>query len=138
MRFKVFISGVQREFVSAQDELPRMAVVRRTCRARSELEWVLDLPQKVFAAGVHTVVLFFRKGRETKKPINYYQLDLKGVSLGKTRSLTEGDLAEFERLAKGGGDAEDKAKAEKLEAKAREGAAVCETMRKAILKEAFE
>ena len=31
-----------------------------------------------------------------------------------------------------------KAKAEKLEAKAREGAAVCETMRKAILKEAFE
>ena len=31
-----------------------------------------------------------------------------------------------------------KAKAEKLEAKAREGEAVCETMRKAILKEAFE
>ena len=31
-----------------------------------------------------------------------------------------------------------KARAEKLEAKAREGAAVCETMRKAILKEAFE
>ena len=31
-----------------------------------------------------------------------------------------------------------KAKAEKLEAKAREGVAVCETMRKAILKEAFE
>ena len=30
-----------------------------------------------------------------------------------------------------------KAKAEKLEAKAREGVAVCETMRKAILKEAF-
>jgi len=31
-----------------------------------------------------------------------------------------------------------KARAEKLEAKAREGVAVCETMRKAILKEAFE
>lgn len=31
-----------------------------------------------------------------------------------------------------------KAKAEKLEAKARDGVAVCETMRKAILKEAFE
>ena len=31
-----------------------------------------------------------------------------------------------------------KAKAEKLEAKAREGVAVCETMRKAILKEAFD
>ena len=31
-----------------------------------------------------------------------------------------------------------KAKAEKLESKAREGVAVCETMRKAILKEAFE
>ena len=61
-------------------------------------------PQKVFAAGVHTVVLFFRKGRETKKPINYYQLDLKGVSLGKTRPLNEDDLAEFEKLAKGGND----------------------------------
>ena len=33
---------------------------------------------------------------------------------------------------------EAKAKAEKLESKAREGVAVCETMRKAILKEAFE
>ena len=31
-----------------------------------------------------------------------------------------------------------KTRAEKLEAKAREGVAVCETMRKAILKEAFE
>ena len=31
-----------------------------------------------------------------------------------------------------------RAKMEKLEAKAREGVAVCETMRKAILKEAFE
>ena len=31
-----------------------------------------------------------------------------------------------------------KARAEKLEAKAREGVAVCETMRKAILKEAFD
>ena len=31
-----------------------------------------------------------------------------------------------------------KARAEKLEAKAREGMAVCETMHKAILKEAFE
>ena len=31
-----------------------------------------------------------------------------------------------------------KARAEKLEAKAREGVVVCETMRKAILKEAFE
>ena len=31
-----------------------------------------------------------------------------------------------------------KARAEKLEAKAREGVAVCETMCKAILKEAFE
>jgi restriction endonuclease S subunit len=30
-----------------------------------------------------------------------------------------------------------KARAEKLEAKAREGVAICETMRKAILKEAF-
>jgi type I restriction enzyme M protein len=75
--------------------------VRRLLLERCQLRWVLDLPQKVFAAGVHTVVLFFTKDGPTTKPINYYQLDLKGVSLGKTRPLREEDLAEFEGLAKG-------------------------------------
>ena len=36
--------------------------------------------------------------RPTTKPINYYQLDLKGVSLGKTRPLNEKDLKEFEEF----------------------------------------
>ena len=62
---------------------------------------ILDLPQKVFAAGVKAVVLFFRKGGPTTKPIKYYELDMKGVSLGKTRPLRESDLAEFEAIAKG-------------------------------------
>lgn len=68
----------------------------KTCRLR----WVLDLPQKVFAAGVRTVVLFFSKDGPTTEPIHYYQLTLPpGVSLGKTRPLREDDLAEFEALA---------------------------------------
>ena len=75
--------------------------VRRRLLERCRLRWVLDLPQKVFTAGVHTVVLFFTKDGPTTQPIDYYQLDLKGVSLGKTRPLNEGDLAEFESLAAG-------------------------------------
>lgn len=59
---------------------------------------VLDLPQKVFTAGVKTVVLFFEKGKPTKK-IWFYQLD-PGRSLGKTNPLNEDDLAEFVKLAK--------------------------------------
>ena len=71
---------------------------------------VLDLPQKVFTAGVKTVVLFFEKGRPTKKTW-FYQLNL-DRTLGKTNPLTEDDLAEFRTLfnarAKGnrGGDGE--------------------------------
>ena len=91
---------IKNTFLSNTDNAS--VALRKMLLARCELEWVLDLPQKVFAAGVHTVVLFFRKGKETKRPINYYQLDLKGVSLGKTRPLNEDDLAEFEKLAKGG------------------------------------
>lgn len=72
-----------------------------TCR----LHWVLDLPPKVFAAGVRTVVLFFSKDGPTQAPIHYYQLNLPaGVSLGKTRPLREEDLAEFEALATAAGD----------------------------------
>ncbi len=74
--------------------------IRRMLLTKCRLKWVLDLPQKVFTAGVHTVVLFFTKDGPTTAPINYYQLDLKGVSLGKTRPLSEADLAEFESLVK--------------------------------------
>lgn len=55
---------------------------------------VLDLPSGAFlGTGVKTVVLFFEKGRKTKK-IWYYQLNL-DRNLGKTDPLNERDLAEF-------------------------------------------
>lgn len=60
---------------------------------------VLDLPGGVFSgAGVKTVVLFFEKGGPTET-IWYYQLD-PGRNLGKTKPLTERDLAEFVETVK--------------------------------------
>ena len=75
--------------------------LRRMLLTKCRLHWVLDLPQKVFAAGVRTVVLFFSKDGPTVEPVHYYQLDLNGVSLGKTRPILESDLAEFESFATG-------------------------------------
>ena len=63
-----------------------------------DLSKTLDLPQKVFTAGVKTVVLFFEKGRPTKKTW-FYQLNL-DRTLGKTNPLTEDELAEFRTLFK--------------------------------------
>ncbi len=60
------------------------------------LETVLDCPRGVFVAGVHTIVLFFRKGAPTRK-IWYYQLE-PGRSLGKTNPLNDADLADFLEL----------------------------------------
>ena len=75
--------------------------IRQQLLERCRLDMILDLPPKVFAAGVKAVVLFFHKGGPTTKPIKYYELDMKGVSLGKTRPLKESDLTEFEAIAKG-------------------------------------
>ena len=75
--------------------------IRQQLLERCTLDIVLDLPPKVFAAGVKAVVLFFHKGGPTTKPIQFYELDLQGVSLGKTRPLKESDLAEFEAIATG-------------------------------------
>ena len=77
------------------------AYIRQQLLERCRLDMILDLPPKVFAAGVKAVVLFFRKGGPTTEPIKYYELDMKGVSLGKTRPLKESDLAEFEAIATG-------------------------------------
>jgi type I restriction enzyme M protein len=64
-----------------------------------DLHTVLDLPGGVFTgAGVKTVVLFFEKGKPTKK-VWYYQLNL-DRNLGKTNPLNENDLAEFVKLQK--------------------------------------
>lgn len=73
--------------------------VRRELLASCNLYAVLDLPAKVFSAGVKTVVLFFKKGEPTKK-IWYYQLNL-DRNLGKTNPLNENDLADFLECFKG-------------------------------------
>lgn len=62
------------------------------------LHTILDLPAKVFTAGVKTVVLFFEKGQPTKD-IWYYQLNL-DRTLGKTNALNEKDLEQFVELCK--------------------------------------
>lgn len=67
--------------------------VRRELLESCDLYAVLDLPAKVFTAGVKTVVLFFKKGEPTRK-IWYYQLNL-DRNLGKTNPLNENDLADF-------------------------------------------
>lgn len=74
------------------------AALRKMLLQDCNLYAVLDLPQKVFTAGVKTVVLFFEKGRPTKKTW-FYQLNL-NRTLGKTSPLNEDDLAEFRKLFK--------------------------------------
>lgn len=73
--------------------------LRKHLLGSCNLHTVLDLPGGVFqGAGVKTVVLFFEKGKGTKK-IWYYKLDL-DRNLGKTNPLNEKDLAEFVELQK--------------------------------------
>jgi type I restriction enzyme M protein len=63
------------------------------------LHTILDCPGGTFiGAGVKTVVLFFEKGKPTKK-IWYYQLE-PGRTMGKTNPLNDDDLAEFQKLQK--------------------------------------
>jgi type I restriction enzyme M protein len=63
------------------------------------LHTILDCPGGTFiGAGVKTVVLFFEKGKPTKK-VWYYQLD-PGRNMGKTNPLNDDDLAEFMQLQK--------------------------------------
>jgi len=79
--------------------------VRKLLLETCNLHSVLDLPGGVFAgAGVKTVVLFFEKGKPTKK-VWYYQLNL-GRNLGLGNPLNEADLAEFVKLQKTKGDNE--------------------------------
>jgi type I restriction enzyme M protein len=60
---------------------------------------ILDCPSGTFqGAGVHTVVLFFKKGTRTRK-IWYYELD-PGRNLGKTNPLNDQDLLDFVTLQK--------------------------------------
>ena len=71
--------------------------LRKELLSSCNLHTVLDLPGGTFTgAGVKTVVLFFEKGRATKKTW-FYQLNL-DRNLGKTNPLNEKDLAEFVTL----------------------------------------
>ncbi|OGM11935.1 type I restriction endonuclease subunit M [Candidatus Woesebacteria bacterium RBG_16_34_12] len=73
--------------------------LRKLLLESCDLHTVLDLPGGVFAgAGVKTVVLFFEKGKPTRK-VWFYQLNL-GRNLGKTNPLNEKDLEEFVELQK--------------------------------------
>ena len=77
--------------------------LRKLLLENCDLHTVLDLPGGAFqGAGVKTVVLFFEKGKKTKK-VWYYQLNL-DRNLGKTNSLNEKDLEEFVALQKKKGD----------------------------------
>lgn len=78
--------------------------LRKLLLESCNLHTVLDLPGKVFTAGVKTVVLFFEKGKPTNK-VWFYQLNLYR-NLGKTNPLTEKDLAEFVELQKERKDSE--------------------------------
>lgn len=71
--------------------------LRKLLLENCNLHTVLDLPGGVFqGAGVKTVVLFFEKGKPTKK-VWFYQLNL-ARNLGKGQPLSEVDLAEFVEL----------------------------------------
>jgi type I restriction enzyme M protein len=77
--------------------------LRRKLLEDCDLHTILDMPSGTFqGAGVKTVVLFFEKGRPTRR-IWYYQLD-PGRNMGKTNPLNEADIAEFVRLAKTKGE----------------------------------
>lgn len=79
--------------------------LRKLLLETCNLHTVLDLPGGVFTgAGVKTVILFFEKGKPTKK-VWYYQLNLER-NLGKGSPLSENDLAEFIELQKPKADGE--------------------------------
>ena len=73
--------------------------LRKELLENCNLHTVLDCPSGTFqGSGVKTVVLFFIKGKPTRK-IWFYQLDPER-SLGKTNPLNDDDLAEFVKLQK--------------------------------------
>ena len=91
-----FLSNSDNASISLRKEL------LETC----DLHTILDCPSGTFqGAGVKTVVLFFTKGKPTKR-IWYYQLN-PGRNLGKTNPLNDNDLANFIELQSTSGDSDD-------------------------------
>jgi type I restriction enzyme M protein len=73
--------------------------LRRELLQNCDLHTILDLPSGTFqGAGVRTVVLFFEKGKPTKK-VWYYQLN-PGRKMGKNTPLNDADLEDFVELQK--------------------------------------
>ena len=88
---------IKNTFLSNTDNAS--VALRKELLSSCNLHTVLDLPSGTFTgAGVKTVVLFFEKGKKTKKTW-FYQLNL-DRNLGKTNPLNEKDLAEFIELQK--------------------------------------
>ncbi len=88
---------IKNTFLSNSDNASK--ALRKELLVNCNLYTVLDCPGGTFlGAGVKTVVLFFKKGVQTRK-IWFYQLD-PGRSLGKTNPLNDNDLAEFVELQK--------------------------------------
>lgn len=83
---------IKNTFLSNADNASRE--LRKELLTSCNLHTILDCPSGTFqGAGVKTVVLFFEKGKPTKK-IWYYQLNLER-NLGKTNPLNDDDLMEF-------------------------------------------
>ncbi len=88
---------IKNTFLSNTDNAS--VALRKQLLESCNLHTVLDLPGGTFTgAGVKTVVLFFDKGKSTKK-VWYYQLNL-DRNLGKTNPLNEKDLEDFVTLQK--------------------------------------
>jgi type I restriction enzyme M protein len=85
---------IKSTFLSNSDAKFLRKELLETCN----LHTILNLPQKVFTAGVRTIVLFFTKGIATKN-IFYYDLNL-DRNLGLTSPLNENDLRDFIKLSK--------------------------------------
>jgi type I restriction enzyme M protein len=90
---------IKNTFLSNGGEGSADAKLRETLLKNCNLHSILVLPGGVFTgAGVKTVVLFFEKGKPTKK-VWFYELNL-DRNLGKTNPLSEKYLAEFIKLQK--------------------------------------
>jgi type I restriction enzyme M protein len=88
---------IKNTFLSNTDNAS--VALRRELLENCDLHTVLDCPGGTFqGAGVKTVVLFFKKGKPTKK-VWFYQLD-PGRNMGKTNPLNDHDLQEFVELQK--------------------------------------
>jgi len=88
---------IKNTFLSNTDNAS--VALRKQLLEECNLFAILDLPSGAFlGTGVKTVVLFFEKGKPTKK-LWCYQLKV-GRSMGKTNSLNENDLKDFIKLSK--------------------------------------